>query len=124
MASKQYYRLSPVLWDSVPGQYTATVYSIDRTPEGPLSAFVTCTARCKDDPAYWWSGSTFIRLVMPPGATGCCSGPQDISNGVVWAQLPSYISWLMGQGYSMPDNFQFSKIKPTVDLTLIYNPPA
>jgi len=122
MGTKAYYRLSPVLWDSVPGQYTATVYSIDRMPDGPLQKYVTCAARCKADPAYTWAGSTFMRLVMPPGITGCCSGPQDVGNGVVWAQLPTYISWLLGQGYQLPDDFQFSKIAPTDDLTLIYNP--
>ena len=114
------YRLSPVLWDSVPGQYTATVYSIDRMPEGPLNKFVTCNARCKDDPAYKWSGSTFLRLVMPPGVTGCCGQPQDIADGVVWSQLPAYISWLYEQGYEMAANFQFNKISPTDDLTLFY----
>lgn len=118
----QYYRLSPVLWDSIPGQYTATVYSIDRMPEGPLQRYVTCTARCKDDPAYWWAGSTFLRLVMPPGLTGCCSGPQDIRDAVVHVQLPTWISWALSQGYTVPDNFQFSKIKPSDDITLIYTP--
>ena len=116
----QYYRISPVLWDSVPGQHTATVYSIDRVPEGPLAKYVTCTARCKDDPSYWWAGSTFFRLIMPSGVTSCCSGPQDIGNGVVYSQLPSWISWAMEQGYTLPPNFQFSKIKPMDDLTLIY----
>jgi hypothetical protein len=116
----QYYRISPVLWDSVPGQYTATVYSIDRIPEGPLRNYVTCNARCKDDPAYWWAGSSFLRLVMPPDLRDCCAGPQNIANGVVYAQLPSWISWATSQGYSLPDNFQFNKIRPTDDITLIY----
>lgn len=118
--SKQYYRISPVLWDSVPGRYTATVYGIDRMPEGPLSTFVTCTPRCKDDPSWWWAGPHFLRLIMPPDATGCCMGPQDISNGVVWAQFPSWLSWAQGQGYSVPDNFSFAKISPNDEITLIY----
>ena len=115
----QFYRISPVLWDSVPGQYTATVYSIDRMPEGPLAQYVRCTARCKDDPSYWWAGATFLRLVKPPDVGGCCSGPQDIGDGVVYAQLPAWISWAMGQGYTVPTNFQFSKIKPMDDITII-----
>ena len=116
----QFYRLSPVLWDRVPGQYTASVYSVDRMPEGPLAQYVSCTARCKDDPAYWWAGSTFLRLVMPAGVGGCCSGPQDIGNGVVYAQIPSWISWALGQGYQLPNDFQFSKIGPQDDITLIW----
>jgi len=118
---KEYYRLSPVLWDRVPGQHTATVYSIDRMPDGPLSAFVTCCARCKDDPAWWWAGPTFHRLVMPPGVTGCCMGPQDISNAVVWAQLPSWLSWVQGQGYSLSEGVSFAKMGPNDEITLIYN---
>ena len=117
---KHYYRLSPVLWDSVPGQHTATVYGIDRMPLGPLSAFVTCCSRCKDDPAWFWAGAHFFRLVMPPGETGCCMGPQDIGNGVVWAQLPSWMSWAISNGYSFPDGFVFSKIGALDEITLIY----
>ena len=118
----QYYRISPVLWDSVPGNYTATVYGIDRVPDGPLAQYVTCTPRCKDDPAYYWAGATFNRLRMPPGLMGCCMGPQDIGDGVVFAQLPAWISWVIGQGYTLPDNFEFRKLKPDSDITLIYLP--
>jgi hypothetical protein len=120
MNAKQFYRLSPVLWDSVPGQYTATVYSIDRMPEGHLSKFVTCTPRCRTDPAWWWAGSTFFRLRMPPGITSYSCGPQDIGDGVVFSQLPVYLSWLQQHGYNLPENFQFSKISPFDDITLIY----
>lgn len=121
MANKQYYRLFPVLWDSIPGRYSATVYGIDRMPDGPLAKFVSCTPRCKEDPAWWWAGPTYFRLVMPAGITGCCMGPQDIKDAVVWAQLPSWISWAMSQGYSFGDNFSFAEISPSNDITLIYN---
>jgi hypothetical protein len=118
MSVKRYYRLSPVLWNNIPGQTSAPVYSIDRPPEGPLTQYVTCTPRCSADPAYTWAGPTFIRLTMPrelvdwqiPG----------IANSVVWANLPSWLSFAQGIGYSLPDNFQFAKIKPTDDLTLIF----
>ena len=119
--TKQYYRLSPVLWDSIPGKYTATVYSIDRMPEGPLASYVTCTPRCKDDPAWWWAGPNFLRLVMPPGVTGCCMGPQNIGNGVVWPQFPSWLSWAQTQGYSVPEPFSFAKLDPISEITLVYN---
>jgi hypothetical protein len=119
--SKQYYRIAPVLWDSIPGQHTATVYCIDRMPEGPLAAFVKCCPRCKDDPAWWWAGPTFLRLVLPPGLGGCCMGPQDISDSVVWALLPTWLSWVLGQGYTVNDGFSFSKTGPMDEITLIYN---
>ena len=117
---KKYYRLMPVLWDSVPGQYTATCYGIDRMPEGPLADFVTCVPRCRDDPAWTWAGPTFLRLRMPPGINACCMGPQDISDGVVWSLLPSWISWALEQGYSLSDDFSFNKLNPYDELTLIY----
>ena len=111
----QMYRLSPVLWDSVPGQHTATVYGIDRFPEGPLAKFVTCCSRCKDDPAYWWAGPTWLRLIMP--VQGCCSGPQDIGNGVPWSLFPTWLSWAMSNGYTVQENFKFI---PGQDITIIY----
>ena len=117
---KQYYKISPILWDNIPGRYAATVYGIDRMPDGPLAKFVTCCPRSRDDPAWYWAGPNYMRLVMPPGINGCCMGPQDISDAVVWSQLPSWISWALSQGYSLPDNFKFSDIKPLDDITLIY----
>lgn len=118
MSSKQYYKISPVLWDSVPGQHTATVYGIDRIPEGPLAQYVTCCSRCKDDPAYWWAGSTYFRLVMPQEIGSCCSGPQDVGNGVVFSRLHSWLNWAFGQGYTLAG--PIDNIGPTNDFTLIY----
>ena len=117
---KQFYRLSPVLWE-LPGQHTSTVYSIDRMPKGPLASYVTCCARCRDDPAWWWAGPTFLRLVMPREAVGCCMGPQDISDGVVWSQFPSWLLWAQGHGYSLNEGFSFSKLDPNTEITLIYD---
>jgi hypothetical protein len=118
MSGTQYYRISPVLWDNAPRQYTATVYGIDRMPEGPLSNYVTCCTRCKDDPAYTWSGSTYFRLVMPSNLGSCCTGPQDVGNAVVWATLPSWLSWAMSQGYTLGSSID--KIEPLKDFTLMY----
>ena len=120
MSNKQYYRLSPTLWDSVPGQHSATVYGIDRMPDGPMAKYVTCCPRCKEDPAYYWAGNVFMRLIMPPGLTSVCLGPQDIFNAVVYSQIPVFLSWAQGQGYTLPEGFQFSKISPYDDITLIY----
>lgn len=121
MSNKQYYRLSPTLWDSVPGQWSATVYAIDRIPEGPLAKYTTCCPRSKDDPSYYWAGAVFYRLVMPQGITSCCMGPQNIADAVVYQQMPTFLSWATANGYSLPDNFQFSKISPLEDFTLVYS---
>jgi hypothetical protein len=118
MSGKQYYRLSPILWDNVPGKYTATVYGIDRMPDGPLAQYVRCCSRCKDDPSYTWAGSTYFRLVMPPGLGSCCNGPQNIGDAVVWATLPTWLTWAESQGYTLADSID--KIDPLRDFTLIY----
>jgi hypothetical protein len=61
-----------------------------------------------------------MRLVMPPGINGCCMGPQDIYDAVVWSQLPSWMSWVLSQGYTFPDSFKLSDAKPLDEITLIY----
>lgn len=116
---KHYYRLSPVLWDGVPGNHTATVYAIDRMPYGPLASSIICTPRCKDDPAWWWAGPTFLRLTNPKELTTCCSGPQDVWDAIVWSKLPSWLSYVQGLGYTVPDSFNFGG-DPNKDITLIY----
>jgi len=115
---KHYYRLSPVLWTNVPGNYSATVYAIDRIPNGPLASYVRCTSRCKDDPAYWWSGSTFMRLTKPQEIGSCCSGPENVWDAITWQTLPAWLSFAEGLGYSVSDS---CKMDPNKDLTLIYN---
>ena len=114
---KHYYRLTPVLWDSIPGNYAATVYSIDRMPLGPLAQNVACTARSLNDPAYWWSGSTFLRLTKPPDLQGCCSGPENTRNAVVWQNLFAWLSHVRGMGYSVDEH---CKLDPLKEITLIY----
>jgi hypothetical protein len=57
---------------------------------------------------------------MPPDIGGCCMGPQDIYDGVVWANLPNWISWALENGYSFSEGFSFSKLQPYEDLTLTY----
>ena len=103
---KHFYRLSPVLWNGIPGNFTATVYAIDRMPEGPLASSVKCTARCIDDPAYTWSGSTFMRLTYNGG-----------SDAVTWQNLMAWISWASTYGYTVPD---MKDMDPFKDITLIY----
>lgn len=117
MVMKHFYRLSPVLWDGVPGNCTATVYGIDRMPEGPLAATVKCTARCRDDPAYTWSGSTFMRLTLPSGFSGGCCNGGGTSDAVNWQNLIAWISWASAQGYSVPD---MKDMDPYKDIILIY----
>jgi len=116
---KYFYRLSPVLWDSMPGNCAATVYGIDRMPEGPLAATVKCTARCRDDPAYTWSGSTFMRLTMPSGFGGCCgsSGSSGSSSAVNWQNIMAWLSWAQSHGYTVSD---MKDMDPYKDITLIY----
>lgn len=118
---KQFYRLSPVLWISMPGNCAATVYGIDRMPEGPLAATVKCTARCRDDPAYTWSGSTFMRLTLPSGSGfsgsfGCCNSNGN-NDAVVWQNLMAWISWASTHGYTVPD---MKDMDPYKDIVLIY----
>lgn len=114
---KHYYKISPVLWDLVPGNNAATVYSIDRMPKGPLSNHVACTPRSRDDPAYWWAGSTFLRLTKPRNFDDCCSGPENIWDAVVWQNLYAWVSHIQNLGYSITDS---TKLDPLKDFILMY----
>jgi hypothetical protein len=113
---KHYYRISPVLWTGIPGNYEATVYGIDRMPHGPLASLVCCTPRSYDDPAYFWAGATFLRLKSPRDLLECCSGPQNIWDAVVWATLPAWLSYVRSLGYTTTE----SNYDPYKDITLIY----
>jgi hypothetical protein len=117
---KHYYLISPVLWIGAPGNNAATVYAIDRVPHGPLATNVTCTPRYRDDPAYWWSGSTFLRLTKPAEHSSCCSGPENISDAIVWQNLPAWISYVNGLGYTIPESCKLDN-NPNNEFTLIYN---
>jgi len=111
---KHYYRLSPVLWDKIPGNYTATVYAIDRIPLGPLASYVKCTSRCQTDPAYFWSGNTFLRLTKPADFTSCSDLTWD---AITWQTLPAWLSFAESLGYKVPETFVMD---PNKDITLIY----
>jgi hypothetical protein len=113
---KHYYRISPVLWDGIPGNNAATVYAIDRMPEGPLAASVVCTPRSMADPAHTWAGATFLRLAAPKELTNCCSGPYNVWDAIVWQKLPAWLSYVQGLGYSVNDNIG----DPNKEITLIY----
>lgn len=117
---KHYYRIFPVLWDGVPGNNAATVYAIDRMPEGPLASSVTCTPRSQNDPAYWWSGSTFLRLCNPRELVSCCAGPENVWDAIVWQKLPAWLSYVQGLGYTVPETFNLGA-DPNQTITLIYN---
>jgi len=114
---KHFYRISPVLWEGIPGNYSATVYAIDRIPKGPLASYIQCTSRSQADPAYWWGGSTFLRLSNPKELTNC-SGPENIWDAIVWQKLPAWISFVNSLGYTIPDS---CNLEPHKEFTLIYN---
>jgi hypothetical protein len=110
---KHYYRLSPVLWDKIPGNYTATVYAIDRIPLGPLASYVKCTSRSQTDPAYWWSGSTFLRLIRPHDLTSS----DNTCDAITWQTLMGWLSFAEGLGYKVSE---MCALDPNKDITLIY----
>jgi hypothetical protein len=114
---KHYYRITPVLWEYVSGNSAATVYAIDRMPKGPLAKHIICTSRSRNDPAYWWSGSTFLRLTKPPGFDDCCSGPENTLNAVIWQNLYTWISHFQNLGYTVSD---LNKLDPLKEITLFY----
>lgn len=100
------YRIYPVLWKDASCQQALTVYAIDRpTPLIPTS----CSARAREDPAYYWDTPTFQRLLSPPGI----SQPQQ-GNAVIWATLPAWLSYIQTLGYTI--NTDFSRLKPYSDI--------
>jgi len=109
------YRVFPVLWNDGNGgnqQQAQTVYGIDRAP--PSTSFPTCcSARPRQDPAYFWDSPTFQRLVLPPGLSGCCYQPAS-TNGITWATLPAWLSYIQTLGYVITNDF--TKLKPYSDI--------
>ena len=98
--SMNIYRIFPVLWKD------ATVYGVDRAP--PAGTFPTgCASRAKEDPAYYWTSSTFQRLLPPPDM-GCAR------DCVVWETLPTWLSYVQSKGYTL--NLDFSRLKPYSDI--------
>ena len=97
------YRIFPVLWNQNPCTQALTVYAIDRQP---LSVIPTaCSARVKEDPAYYWDNATFQRL-LPPTTTD--------TKAVTWFTLPAWISFANANGYTLISDL--SKLKPYSDI--------
>jgi hypothetical protein len=95
------YRIFPVLWKDT------TVYGVDRAGAFPTA----CGSRVKEDPAYFWSSSTFLRLLPPPDSGSGCCGYND---RVVWETLPAWLSFVQSKGYTL--NVDFSRLKPYSDV--------
>ena len=97
------YRIFPVLWNQNPCTQALTVYAIDRQP--PSTIPTSCSARVKEDPAYYWDTPTFQRI-LPPVNT-------DI-NAVTWSTLPAWISFAQTKGFTL--NTDLTKLKPYSDV--------
>ena len=106
------YRIFPVLWNDGICKQAQTVYAVDRTT--PSLAFETsCSSRVKEDPAYYWDGSSFQRLLPPANVDGCCYQPPAL-NAVTWSTLPAWLSYAQTKGYTL--NVDFSRLKPYSDI--------
>ena len=95
------YRIYPVLWKDSSCQENANVYAIDRETSNIPTR---CSARIKEDPAYYWESGTFQRLLLPT----------PYNNSVTWHTLPAWLSYIQTLGYSL--NIDLSKLKPHSDL--------
>jgi hypothetical protein len=102
------YRISPVLWSI--SHKSMNVYAIDRAP-APNTFRVMCSSRVKEDPASQWDSPSFLRL-LPPENTSC-------SEGVTWASLPAWLSWIQTFGYTLMAGTDLSRLKPYSDLYII-----
>ena len=106
------YRIYPVLWTEGNCMQAQTVYAIDRSP--PPNTFSTmCSARTKEDPAYYWEHPTFQRLLPDPKAIGCA----ELRNSVRWSSLPAWISYVHQFGYSLKGDL--SNLQPFSDIYMI-----
>lgn len=105
------YRIYPVLWSEAICDQAQTVYAIDRCPNTFRTA---CSHRVKEDPAYYWDGPTFVRLLSPmnPG----CYQPGDW-NSVRWNNLPVWLSYVSTLGYTVQG--EFSSLKPMREFFLL-----
>ena len=91
------YRIYPVLWNEGNCQMAQNVYAIDREP--PPNTFPTCcSSRVKEDPAYYWEGSTFKRLLPLSPSSGCYQPP--VFNSVRWSCIPGWLSQIRTFGYT------------------------
>jgi hypothetical protein len=110
------YRIYPTLWEGSACEGAQTVYACDRVPAN--NAFPTqCSRRPKEDPASTWDSPTFWRLLPPPDVAGCYQPASQ--NAITWASLPSWISWIMGKGFTVQGGFSLSSLKPYGDLWIL-----
>ena len=95
------YRIFPQLWSQGGCFQAQTVYAIDRQP--PPNTFQTqCSTRQYDDPAYWYEGNTFQRILPPPaGFSQQCCFQSPSWNAVTWRSIPLWLSYVQSVGYSV-----------------------
>ena len=95
------YRIFPQLWSQGGCFQAQTVYAIDRQP--PPNTFQTqCSTRQYDDPAYWYEGNTFQRILPPPaGFSQQCCFQSPSWNAVTWRSLPLWLSYVQSVGYTV-----------------------
>lgn len=111
------YRIYPTLWEGSACTGAQTVYACDRA--APSEIFLTeCSRRPKEDPASIWESPTFWRLLPPPDVNGCCYQPSNM-NAVTWSSLPTWISWIMGKGFTIQGGYSLSLLKPNADLWIV-----
>lgn len=102
------YRIYPTLWNDGMCQLAQTVYAVDRAP--PPNTFKTsCSARPKEDPAYYWDNQTFQRLLPP--------GQQPTYAAVTWPLLPVWLSYVQTLGYTLQTDL--SALKPYKDIYIM-----
>ncbi len=107
------YRIFPVLYTGFQNK-ALTVYGIDRQPGAPLSSWVTCTLRVREDPASVWDSRQYYRIRLPTIDGGCCSNSSEIGDSVTYAQLPQLITWFMNNGYTVETPMH--KIQPLSEI--------
>ena len=95
------YRIFPQLWSQGGCFQAQTVYAIDRQP--PPNTFQTqCSTRQYDDPAYWYEGNTFQRILPPPaGFSQQCCFQSPSWNAITWRSLPLWLSYVQSVGYTV-----------------------
>jgi len=97
------YRIFPQLWSQGNCYQAQTVYAIDRTP--PPNTFPTqCSTRQQDDPAYWYAGSNFQRIVPPSDNTQQCCFQSPAWNAITWQTLTQWLSYVQTRGYTVTTN--------------------
>jgi hypothetical protein len=97
------YRIYPQLWSQGGCWEAQTVYAIDRQP--PPGTFPTqCSTRQQEDPAYWYAGSNFQRLIPPSENAQNCCFQSPSWNAVTWRNLTQWMSYVQTRGYTITTN--------------------